>query len=319
MKTRRLAAVLLLTGLAPVALGAADSPLVIEQKGQATEWTVYHQRQKVLVYSFSPQQFKPYVKELCTLKGVNVLRDAPFDHLHHHALMYAIRVNGINFWEETPGCGVQKPIKLLKQETGFDAQGRPQAVLSQLIHWVAAPEAFLPDTTAVALLVERRTLTLTLDEAQQEVALQWKSEFEVGNKTNTITLTGANYHGLGMRFLKELDPLAAHLNAGGKPDLSDNKQDISPHKWGAVSFDAPGQPATIVLFGHPDNARGDAAFFTMRTAFAYLSATQGLDKEPLVYRSGDTFTLNYLITLYPELKSAEAISQRGEQWAKSRP
>ena len=35
--------------------------------------------------------------------GENLLRDAPHDHLHHHALMYGIRVNGVNFWEETPG------------------------------------------------------------------------------------------------------------------------------------------------------------------------------------------------------------------------
>ena len=47
----------------------------------------------------------------------------------------------------------------------------------------------------------------------------------------------------------------------------------------------------------------------MRTGFPYLSATQGLDQEPLVYRAGDTFELNYLVTLYPELKSAEALSE----------
>ena len=296
----------------------AAEPLLVESRGQATEVTVSFQRQKLMVYAFAPQQFKPYVKELYTTKGYNVLRDSPSDHLHHHALMYGIRVNGVNFWEETPGCGVQKTIQTLKQETGVTAQGQPQFILCQLVHWVDAQDAFLPNTAAVALLIEQRTLTLTLDEAEQEVALRWQSEFQAGSKTNQVVLTGANYHGLGMRFQKELDPLAAHLNSGNRPDLDGNKQDVSANAWGSVSFDLPGKPATLVLFGDRDNARGDACFFTMRTPFAYMSATQGLEKEPLVYHSGDKFQLNYLVTLYPEIRSKTAIQKRGEQWSAQR-
>ena len=298
-------------------VSAADVPLKAELKGPATEFTVYYQRQKVLVYSFAPQQFKPYVKELYTLKGDNILRDAPHDHLHHHALMYGIRVNGINFWEEIPGSGVQKPIQILRQETAMNSRGQPQVTFSQLIHWVAPQEAFLPDTSGVALLIERRTLVLTLDETNQETALQWQSEFQVGTKTNQVVLTGANYHGLGLRFLSELDPLAIHLNSGNTPDLRDNKQDVAGGRWGSVSFDAPGKPMTVVLFGRQDNARGEARFFTMRTPFAYLSATQGLDQEPLAYRSGDKFQLRYLITLYPEIKAKEFIDRRSQAWDRS--
>jgi len=308
-----LTGLLVATGIG-AATPAGEPPLTIESKGQPSECTVYYRRQKVLVYALDPQRFKPYVKELYTSKGDNILRDAPADHLHHHALMYGIRVNGLNFWEETAGNGVQKPIKWLRQESGVSAAGLPQVTLCQLLHWVSPQEAFLPDTTPVALLIERRTLILTVEEAQQEVALHWKSEFQVGPKTNQVVLSGANYHGLGMRFLKELDPLAAHVNSGNQPDLSGNKQDLSRHKWGSVSFGQPGKPATVVLFGHPANARGDAWFFTMRSPFAYLSATQGLDKEPLVYRTGDTFELNYLVALYPELRSPDAIGKRSQAW-----
>jgi hypothetical protein len=301
-----------------VAAPASQGPaLVVEASGQATECAVYYRQQKIMVYEYNPQRYKPYVKELYTLKGDNILQDAPADHLHHHALMYGIRVNGLNFWEETAGSGVQKPVKWLKQETGAKADGSPQVVLSHLVHWVNPQEAFLADTMPAALLIEQRTLTVWVNEARDEVALHWKSLFQVGPKTNQVTLSGASYHGLGMRFLNELDPLAVHFNPTGKPDLSDNKQDVTRHKWASVSFDKPGKPATVVLFGHPSNARGDAWFFTMRTPFAYLSATQGLDKEPLIYRSGDGFELNYLVTLYPDLKSPEAIGKRSQQWESS--
>ena len=297
---------------------AFAAPLSVEKTPQTVEWTVSHQGRKLLVYSFAPQKFKPYVKELGTITGDNILRDSPFDHLHHHALMYAIKVNGINFWEEVPGCGVEKPITTSAPELGVDAQGRPRAVIRQTLHWLAAQDAFLHDTTPAALLIEQRTLTLTVDESAREVALQWKSAFKVGAKTNEVTLTGANYHGLGMRFLQEFDPIVRHLNAGGAPDLK-GRQDVSKHGWGSVSFDRPGKPVTLVLMGHPSNARGDAWFFTMREPFAYLSATQNLDKEPLVYRSGQTFELNYLLTVYPELKPADAINQRAQSWQTAKP
>jgi hypothetical protein len=298
---------------------SAAELMVAKASSQETQWTISLGGKPLMVYSFVPQKYKPYVKELYTTKGYNILRDSPFDHLHHHALMYAIRVNGINFWEETAGCGIQKPVQTLAPEIGRNAGGLPEARISQVIHWLAPQDAFLPDTNAPALLVERRTITLTLDEKLQEVAVHWRSQFKLGTKTNTVVLTGANYNGLGMRFPKELDPVAVHMTAAGKPDLDGNKQDVSRHAWEAVQFNAPGNPATIVLYGHPRNARGEACFFSMRTPFAYLAATQGLDKEPLVYQQGQEFELNYLVTLYPELKTADSITERSRKWNGSTP
>jgi hypothetical protein len=228
--------------------------------------------------------------------------------------MYGIKVNGINFWEETTGCGVQKAVESPPPEILQNPAGLPQARVVQVLYWLAPEDAFIPNTNAPALLIERRTLTLTLDPQQRETSVHWKSQFEIGPRTNVVTLTGTDYHGLGMRFLQELDPLAMHLTPEGQPDLSDSRQDVAPHRWEAVTFDNPGKPATIVLFGAPGNARGDSRFFAMKTPFAYLSATQGLDQEPLVYRRGDHFELNYLVALYPELKSTEALDERDRQW-----
>ncbi len=286
---------------------------------EPSTWTISYEGKPILVYAFNPQKFKPYVKELRTIKGENILRDAPFDHLHHHALMYAIRVNGINFWEETSGNGVEKPVETPPPVLDFvEREGRrlPQGQITQLLHWVAPQDAFLPNNAPVALLLEHRTLTLTVDPQSQEVALQWKSQFEVGPKTNTVVLAGANYHGLGMRFLQELDKLAVHSLAGTRPDLSNSRQEVAPAPWATVSFDAPSHPATIALAGHPSNARGDATYFNMLTPFAYLAATQDLDKEPLVYHSGEKWELNYLVLLYPEAKPSETLRQRVESWRK---
>jgi hypothetical protein len=289
---------------------------------EASAWTISYQGRPLLVYAFDPQKFKPYVKELRTLKGDNVLRDAPFDHLHHHSLMYAIKVNGVNFWEETPGNGVEKVVERPEPVLGFvESEGskRPQAKITQILHWVTPQDAFLPNNAPVALVIEHRTLVLTVTEQRQEVALEWRSQFEVGPKTNAVTLTGANYHGLGMRFLQELDPLAVHTLGGKRPDLGNSRQEVSSAHWAGVSFASEGHPATIVLAGHPSNPRGDATYFSMLTPFAYLSATQALDKEPLVYHQGDKWELNYLVLLYPEPKPPSGLPERLAGWRRTKP
>lgn len=290
---------------------AAETELQLNAGVTTNTWIATHQGQSLLRYNFNPRQAKPYVAEFSAPGGRNILRDAPFDHLHHHGLMYAIKVNGLNFWEEVPGNGIERVV-----ETSASAEGN-RATLRQVIHWVAPQDAFVADTAPHALLIEHRTLTLSVDAAARESALEWKAEFEVGNKTNQVALTGATYHGLGMRFLKELDALADHSYAGRKPDLSKSRQEVSTAPWASVSFAASDHPATITVVPHPKNARGDGLFFSMLTAFPYLAATQGLDKEPLVYRSGDKFTIRYLVLLYPELKPTEALEARAKRWRES--
>ena len=195
-------------GAAGIALAAPD--FTFGPVSQVSSWKVSWGGRPIMEYAFGSAQYKPYVKELYAWNGVNILRDAPSDHLHHHALMYAVRVNGLNFWEEVPGSGVQRVVKTQPPVARRNAAGQPEAVLAQTIHWVAPADAFLPDTTRAALLIEERTLTVALDESRREVALRWQSDFTAG--INPVTLGGANYFGLGMRFRKDFVLLADHLS-----------------------------------------------------------------------------------------------------------
>jgi len=294
--------------------GVLNAGLAVKETGKSDEWTITFNDKPVMVYAFSKEKSKPYVKELYTLAGNNILRDSPPDHVHHRGLMYAIKVNGTNFWEEQTGHGIERVIRTSKPILGTNTMGIPRAIIQQTIHWILPSDTLLADTTSAALLVEQRTLTLSVNETTREVALQWKSAFKVGKKD--VVLEGANYHGLGMRFQQPLDAVAEHFFSGGKPDLSGTKQDVSQHKWEAVHFDGPGHAATLALFGHPSNAGGDSYYFSMHSPFAYLSATQKLESTPLTYPSGARFQLNYLITLYPELKTAEALDQCAQEWSK---
>jgi hypothetical protein len=288
---------------------AASPPLSITPKLGRGELEVQFKGHKVLVYAFATNQFKPYVRELYTLRGENVLRDAPPDHLHHHGLMYAVCVNGINFWEERNLPGVEKHVDMLHLDT-LDAQGMPGAYFTELIHWLA------PSNRAAALLIEQRTLTVAVDEKSQAVALRWDSQFEVGPQAGKVTLHGPNYDGLGLRLPESFNHVARFQNSADQPYTGQNTQNVIPARWTSVSGVMDGRDVMLVMFGRPDNARGEGSFFTMLDPFAYLSVTQRLDKQPLEYAPGDKFTLRYLLTVYSENKSPEFIRRRSELWEK---
>jgi hypothetical protein len=299
---------------APTGEGGAAFTFAIP-KGQGL-LEVSYKNQKVLVYAFATSQFKPYVRELRTLDGDNVLRDAPQDHLHHHGLMYAIRVNGNNFWEERDQPGYEKPVELSTVQTGTSSSGLPQASFTQVIHWVANKDAGVAKTSAVALLVERRTLTLTVDQKTQEIALDWHADFEVGQGAQAVTLSGANYHGLGLRLPEPFNRVARHENSENAPYPTHGTGDVTPARWSSVSHRLNGRDITLALFGRPTPEGKLPLFFTMVQPFTYLSATQGLDKSPLRYSADDRFSVDYRLVVYSTHRAPAFLQERYDEWAR---
>lgn len=296
--------------------GVARSPLTLTVREELGELEVQYKGRRVMLYAFAAGQFKPYVKELYTLKGDNLLRDAPADHLHHHGLMYAIKVNGINFWEEGKDAGHQRAVKLLSHSVVPSPAGLPQGRFTQLIHWVAGKDKALADTAPAALLVERRTLTLTVDEGREEVALEWHGEFEPGAGAAQVTLSGADYHGLGLRLPQSFDRVARHQNSANAPYTTQGKRDVLVARWSAVSHSADGRAATVAVFARPDRTAGVTRFFSMLEPFAYLSVTQSLDQKALEYGKDSKFSLNYLVLAHPGAKDGAWLQKRYEAWTR---
>jgi hypothetical protein len=289
---------------------ATEAPEVTVDNGALA---IRFQGRPLLVYAFATNQFKPYVRELYTLRGDNVLRDAPADHLHHHGLMYAVRVNDVNFWEEGDQPGHQIPVKLISHRVGATRYGLPEASFTQLIHWVAHTNATRLDSTPVALLVERRTLTLTVDEPRAEVALRWQADFEAGPGAESVKLQGSGYNGLGLRLPADWDHSAHHANSENAPYSAEQTWDVTPARWAAVSHSGNSGAITVMLAGRPSNP-GDTRFFSMLNPFAYLSVTQNLEKAPLAYARGDRFHIDYLLLLYAGETRRDFLEQRYGSW-----
>jgi hypothetical protein len=140
----------------------------------------------------------------------------------------------------------------------------------------------------------------------------------VGPSAGKVTIHGPNYDGLGLRLPESFNHVAKFQNSAAQPYVGQNTQNVIPARWTSVAGVIDGHEVMLAMFGRSDNARGDAVFFTMLDAFAYLSATQGLDKKPLEYSAGDKFSLSYLLTVYSANKSPEFIRQRSELWEKER-
>jgi hypothetical protein len=295
---------------------AADARPKIDSIANRDELIVRYSGHKLLVYAYATNQFKPYVRELYSLRGENVTRDAPPDHLHHHGLMYAVYVNGINFWEERGTPGIEKHVELPLHSARIDANGVPLASFTEIIHWLAPTNTSAPDSAAAALLLEQRVVTVTIDEKNQEVALRWDSAFQVGPKAGKVTIHGPNYDGLGLRLPESFNHVAKFQNSAAQAYTGNNSQNVITAKWTSVSGIMDGHDVMLAMFGRPENAAGDAAFFTMLDPFAYLAATQGLDKKPLEYSAGDKFSLSYLLTVYSDNKTPEFIRQRYARWEK---
>lgn len=283
---------------------AQSAPLeVTVQKGSVA---IAAGERPILRYQYAGVPFKPYAAEFYTPAGINVLRDAPHDHLHHHALMFAISTEDIDFWAETPECGKQIHLGTSDVFVRDDVA----AGFVESLEWRN------PKTPAV-VLVERRTIEVSSSDENGASLLTWTTRLEVPPGTENVTLTGHHYHGLGMRFLQSMDPGGTFLyatNAEGEVVRGDEQ--LTPAAWCAYTANAEGKPVTAAMFDGPGNPR-PALWFTMRTPFAYLSATINTWREPLTVKAGEPVTLRYGVALWDGEADAAKAGALYESWKAS--
>lgn len=301
----------------PATVRAMDTePLRIENDTTAAQLTISFNHRPVLVYAYSANQYKPYIKALFDLSGYNVLLDAPADHLHHHGIMYAVIVNGVTYWQETQDTGTERSIRIEGQQVGTNEHGLPCASFIDVIEWLD-PAGRGTTEGEQPFLQERRTISVTVDEPNKEVAVQWSADFAVGTHTKSIVLTGDPYNGLGLRLSKDFDSRVTHRNNKKLLDSREGDPNISRGRWTAASINLAAQASMVAVFGDPGNRLGDPVFFLMYKPFAYIAATQALDKNKLEYPAGARYRLNFLVTVYTQVKGLEFLQKRAQNWERA--
>lgn len=308
MRTFKSSAVALLSVVAfittPIA-SFAENPIRITTEENAV--SIQHGSSALLRYGYRNVPYKPCMQQLFTPAGVNILRDSPADHKHHHALMYAVTVDGLNFWEEykEPGRQMHKSFC----DVAVSAHnGAARGSFCEQLDWVN------PKTDDL-LLNESRTIAVSRPDDSGATLLIWQSSFTVPQGKDSATLSGSHYFGLGMRFVESMDTGGQFRNSTGEAgEIVRGSERLARAKWCALAAKADGKPVTVAMFCHPDNVRHPTHWFTMNKPFAYLSATMNLHREPLTITSGEPLKLRYAVALWDGEVEDSQIEQLYRRW-----
>jgi hypothetical protein len=246
----------------------------------------------ILRYRYGDVPFKPYVKELYTPSGLNVLLDAPPDHLHHHGLMFAVAVNGVNFWEETPTAGRQtlpvNSVMITIDKDEADSHAR----------FILPPAAWFSEASDTSELLEARTITACHVKRLGATVITWQTELANVRAGQSVVLSGSHYFGLGMRFVRAMDG-GEFFNADDKEGkIFRGEEKLVQSNWCAYTATIDGKPVTVAMLGHPDNLRHPTTWFTMAKPFAYLSGTLNLHEQPLSIEVGKALVLRYAVVVW---------------------
>ena len=277
----------------------------------------------LLRYCYRNVPFKPYVKELYTPSGINVLLDAPPDHLHHHGLMFACAMNNVDFWGEAvgqadghfePQPGKQQHLQF-EDEAVSGRQGHCWAQFSEGVQW---GPSWSPSSARYARLYERRKITVGRFGNPEATVLTWDASLsEQTNNRGRSVLTGSHYHGLGMRFVRAMDATGEFRNPDNDPGvIFRGEERLVRSRWCAYTAKADGKTVTVAMFDSPENPRHPATWFTMAKPFAYMSATLRLHEEPLRLVNIKNAHLRYGVALWdgrPEIEQIETLYKR---WVK---
>ncbi len=249
----------------------------------------------IATYRATASPKKPFLRELWTPGGVQVLRDSPHDHRHHHGIMFAVAIadGGGDFWSDGPACGRQVPKPLEDVQLGGDV-GTTRVTFTQPLDWIA-PAGTLS-------LRERRTITAWADPQIDATLLTWRSRLSPpGDKA--VKIGGADFCGLGCRFAVSMDAKGRFFNAAGQegtgsgPDAAGiGKTRVTQAKWCAYTATADNKPVTIAIFQHPKNPAPPYVLH-IRPGFAYLGASLG-GRNLIEVKPGAPLDLRFGIALW---------------------
>lgn len=283
----------------------AQNPLQVTGDEHAV--SVQSADRPILQYRYESVPYKPYLRQLFTPKGINILRDAPHDHLHHHSLMFAVAVDGMNFWEEQNAPGRQQHVEL-RRFTVDKLNSAPRASFCELLDWV-------DPRTKTLLIKERRTIETLLLDDESATLLTWRSEFQLPAGKSSAQITGSHYFGLGMRFIQSMDSAGTFFNADDEPGkIFRGSERLLRSTWCAYTALADGKPVTVVMFDCPGNPRHPATWFTMTSPFAYLSATLNLHEQPLKVTNHRPLKLRYGVALWDGKVDKGKVEKLYRQW-----
>ena len=223
--------------------------------------------------------FKPYVEKLYTPGGVQVLLDSPFDHIHHHGLMYSMGINDYEFWGEySDKCAYQVLTKVDSDESSVKAE----------LNWV----------TPNGELLAKETREIAAASENGANVLNWKSVLTpAGDKA--VKIWGRHYFGLGMRFAEEMNTNVKFTNSTGAHDGAIVRGDerLKDCQWINAVGTVGGKGVSVTIEEKDGNTRPMTGYSMGEgwKAFAYMGATMRVHENPIMLEPGQSITAAYKV------------------------
>jgi hypothetical protein len=225
--------------------------------------------------------------------------------------MYAVAVDGVNFWEEQKAPGRQQHCSFRVVQS-IENDDLSCAGFTEQLDWINP-------TNNELMLKESRTIEVWKRNTVEATLLKWQSSLTVPEGKDSVTLSGSHYFGLGMRFVTSMDVDGTFRNSEGRAgEIVRGDERLTRAHWCTYTAKANGKPVTVAMFGHPDNVCDPTHWFTMTKPFAYLSATLNLHREPLKVTSQEPLVLRYAVVLWDGALDDKRIERIYNQWVKSR-
>jgi hypothetical protein len=256
---------------------------------------VWWEDRPVFTYAFTGSP-KPHVSLLATPAGEVVTLDSPHDHVHHRGLMFACKVEGVNFWEETAVPGEDAPrgdiVHLRWDRRACDGR---RVELVEALDWKRRADGEV-------LLNEERSLCVEVDAERGAVRCEWRTQL-TNPSGHDIVLSGQtpyspiSYYGLGLRFARALDHSGTHLNAKGPCALPESNGARSAWHDYSGTLDSSHARVGVLIADAPTNPRHPTEWFLAAhppAPFAYVTAAM-LAREDYTLGASGVLELHYAV------------------------
>lgn len=103
--------------------------------------------------------------------------------------------------------------------------------------------------------------------------------------------------------------------SGNKGTVFRGEERLIPDAWCAYTADAgENKQVTIAMFGDPHNPGDNTVWFTMKTPFAYLSATRAYHENKYSLKTGETLRLSYGVAVRDGRAGSDEIDSLYRYW-----
>jgi hypothetical protein len=212
--------------------------------------------------------------------------------------MFAISVNGCNFWEEfNKKYGKQITVTINPKQDNKNPKQDDKKTPDDTDSLVS--ELDWTDGGGKILLKEERKISVQKE--SDVTLLDWVTTLKTQDQKAILDKSNHHYFGLGMRFVESMDKSGQFFtdNEKNKFDIVRTDDRLTLCRWVAYRAKLGDAPVTVAIFGHKENPIPTMAFTKGESrSYAYLGITLNLHRKPVEMKPNSSLTFRYRVAVW---------------------